>query len=86
MREMGQSAWLSTSLFTLQGSEERVNEGSQVYLVGLVCLVHPVDVVQRITRVRPNRPDRPNEQDRLAVRRLESASQSEPPPHRQDLG
>lgn len=25
MREMGQSAWLSTSSFTLQGSEGRVN-------------------------------------------------------------
>ncbi len=25
MREMGQSAWLSTSFLTLQGSEERVN-------------------------------------------------------------
>lgn len=25
MREMGQSAWLSTSSLTLQGSEERVN-------------------------------------------------------------
>ena len=61
MREMGQSAWLNTSSFTLQASEGRVNvreigkESNDWILWGNIYSVWPVSE-RKVETFRKNRP------------------------------
>jgi hypothetical protein len=86
VREMGQSAWLSTSSLTLQGSEGRVNAmDTGIGRNERILWSNNYSVLSLFGRGL-EKARGGSHRHIVLLKPLESASQSEPARHRQDFG